>query len=306
MKKKHILYFIVSVLLLGGIFGVVYKKMNTIPQINIINVEEDNEIKSKKIAITDSKRTIHMSFDDVINSFDDITKNDYDSIFQNDFFGFLEELHEKYGAVFSLYVFYENEDQTFNLSDMSDKYVKEFKENSQWLKFGFHSLNSQKNYKKVKKEEAKNDYNVVINELIRITGSKDSIDRVPRLHNFAASKGSVEGFKEGDLGITGLLGPDDKRLAYDLNKEQTSYLYLYDFYENDEINYYKTDMRLENIEDIKSDFDKHMSEIGDKDEDILVIFTHEYLLKDNENIKTKIEDIFNLASEKDYVFDYLR
>ena len=54
----------------------------------------------------------------------------------------MKSLHEKTDGVITLYVFYEDGD--FNLSNMSNKYYEEFNENSNWLRFGFHSLNGKK------------------------------------------------------------------------------------------------------------------------------------------------------------------
>ena len=40
---------------------------------------------------------------------------------------------------------FENSD-TFDISQCTDKYKKEFEENSNWLKFGFHALNTNSDY----------------------------------------------------------------------------------------------------------------------------------------------------------------
>ena len=88
------------------------------------------------------KKIFEFSIDDSINIFKDIYKNNYDSIFENEELRWLKSLHEKTDGVITLYVFYEDGD--FNLSNMSNKYYEEFNENSNWLRFGFHSLNGKK------------------------------------------------------------------------------------------------------------------------------------------------------------------
>ncbi len=88
---------------------------------------------------------IHFSVDDVINSFENLTRNEkkYESAFDEPFFAYIKFLHEKYNAKVSLYCFYENSD--FSLADCTEKFSDDFKSSSSWLKFGFHAENPNKN-----------------------------------------------------------------------------------------------------------------------------------------------------------------
>ena len=104
-------------------------------------------------------------------------------MFENSILNWYKELHDKYGVVISCYVYYEDKD--FNLTQFSDKYKAEFIANSDWLRFGFHTLNAYKDYKD---GEIINDYTKVVKELERIVGSQ-TIDNVIRLQMF---KGSYE------------------------------------------------------------------------------------------------------------------
>ena len=92
-------------------------------------------------------KNFRFSVDDCIEFLRDLSMNDYRSVFDNDFLGFLQSVHLKYDAVFCLNLFYENTTSAgfahkkppFCLSDMTGRYKREFEENSDWLKFSFHA-----------------------------------------------------------------------------------------------------------------------------------------------------------------------
>ena len=49
--------------------------------------------------------SIHISFDDVASCISNLSKNSYASLFDEPFFGWLKNLHDTYGAKFSLYIY---------------------------------------------------------------------------------------------------------------------------------------------------------------------------------------------------------
>ena len=120
-----------------------------------------------------------MSFDDVSTCITDIINNKdrYTSIFDNIFLNFLKQLHENYGAVFSLYLYNINK-----LSDFPDKFKNDFIKNNKWLKFGLHAKDSG-NYGSATAQQGKEDWDFFITQMYRISGGYGSIDRIPRLHN---------------------------------------------------------------------------------------------------------------------------
>lgn len=85
---------------------------------------------------------IHFSVDDVITSFENLTKNEskYKSVFDEPFFKYIKSLHDEFGAKISLYCFYEKDG--FSLADCTNKFADDFSSSSNWLKFGFHALSS--------------------------------------------------------------------------------------------------------------------------------------------------------------------
>lgn len=306
--RKILIVILIALLCGGGLIFYKYKNKSTylVEQLEILKVKENINIKSQKKGIVNNSRFMHVSLDDFIIAFEDITKNEskYKSIFDNDTFSYLKDLHDKYGAVISCYSYYENDDASFNLSKCTNKFAKEFEENSDWLKFGFHTYNGSKNYEKTSSDEAKSDYNKVISELLRITGSESCIDKVVRLQNFAGNEESIEAMINTENGIEGVLGADDKRRSYYLNNEDNSYLYTYDYYEVNNFEFFRTDLRMELINDIDKELEKvkNDSEYENK-KDILIVFTHEWQLV-NEEIKEKLEKCCEFAVNNGYVFDY--
>lgn len=173
----------------------------------------------------------HISFDDVIACFQDINTNasTYTSIFQNAFLGELKRLHDLYGATFSCYVFYkETPSSTFNLSNCTNKFASEFTANAGWLKFGFHGLDGSTLYDVTTATKATADYNTIITELLRITGSLDCIDRMPRISSFKGNLESMVAFRDSKCGIVGALTSMDGRDSYYLDPAQNSYINSHD------------------------------------------------------------------------------
>lgn len=308
-KKKIVIAIGLAFIAFIGIFMYKYinkARANTIEQLEILNVEENESIKANKEIIINDGKFAHISLDDFIAAFEDITKNSdiYTSIFENDTFAYLKNLHDNYGTVISCYTYYESDDKKFNLSKCTDKFAKEFEENSDWLKFGFHTYNGGKNYEKTSSNEAKNDYDKVLTQLLRITGSDKSIDRVIRLQNFAGNEESIQAMANTNNGIEGVLGADDKRRSYYLDDKENSYLYTHDFYEINGLDFFRTDLRMElidNIDETLEDFYTN-TEFEDKNE-ILIAFTHEWKLGE-EGIKEKLEKTCEFAIKNGYHFDF--
>ena len=242
----------------------------------------------------------HLSFDDTILIFKELTENNYNSIFDNSTLGWFKELHTRYGVVISCYVYYEADN--FNLKQVPEKYKNEFERNSDWLRFGFHSLNESTDYHI---GEIASDYNLVVNELKRIVGEK-AIDNFIRLQMY---QGSLDGIKQLaellDEPIVGLLTSDDSRSSYYLSPEQNSYIYCHDELFDIETGlwFVSTDLRTEYIDSVESkikemDSDSWNNQLGD-----FVIFTHEWALNiDNMN---KIEKLCQYAMDSNYQFCFL-
>lgn len=247
----------------------------------------------------------HLSIDDTITLFEDINKKQdfYKSIFENKTLQHFKQLHEQYGLVVTFYCYYENEN--FNLSQMTHKFKREFEENSNWLKFGFHGFNEQ-SYEVATYEKTLKEYEQMMKQLKNIVGEK-SIDYVVRLNNFKGSVESIKALLESEYPIQGLLGSDDGRVSYDLTVEEQRELDTKEYVkkgENREIPYVKTDLRLENLKNEQILQENIQKQNGfKKGETIGIVFTHEWLLKDQ--MFHKIELMCQMAKANGYVFDFV-
>ena len=107
-----------------------------------------------------------MSVDDTFAMLWDLTENQdqYSSIFDQPSFSYLKELHEKYGAVYSLYCYYQQimaDGVVHTLAEVTGEYCKEFEMNSDWLRLSFHAMDdiayqNQKKKLSVTKKHCKN------------------------------------------------------------------------------------------------------------------------------------------------------
>lgn len=265
---------------------------------NVLN----NKIKS--IIATQSKsgknenKIAHFSFDDVILVFNDITTNAdvYTSVFENPFLAYLKNMHETYGMTVSLYCFYQ--DTTFNLSQCTNKFASEFTANSNWLKFGFHACDANINYTSTTADKAKSDYDKVIAELFRITGSLECIDRVVRLGNYQGNLASVIAFRDTSCGLKGLLTSTDVRTNYYLSDADNTYIYNHDrLY--DAVNY-MTFIKTSSLGSNWADFNK-LSFANEREN--LETFLHEKDL--TSGMKTYIENFCIFANQNKYEFNFM-
>lgn len=188
----------------------------------------------------DSGNYMHISFDDITYCIQNLINNTYTSLFKEPFFTWLKGLHDSYGAKFSLYVYNIN-----NLSHIPATYKQEFLDNSNWLKFGLHSTTSNSTYENSSATEGATDWNTFITQVIRFTGSTNSIDRIPRLNYFAGNKACLVAMRDCNCGALGFLSADDSRTPYFLDDAKKTYLQTHDNIIDLETGliFYHTDMR---------------------------------------------------------------
>lgn len=186
---------------------------------------------------------LHISLDDVEYCIKNLATNDFDSLFDEPLFGMLKEMHDEYGAVFSLYLY---KLTSAGLADVPDKYRPEFIDNSRWLKFGFHQYDSASTYD-VTTETATANYNAFVSGVYNMCGGIGSIDRIPRLNYFAGTLAAIQGLRDANCGITGLLTADDSRASYYLTQAQADFIrensLLYD--DTNGLVFINTDFRID-------------------------------------------------------------
>ena len=207
---------------------------------------------------------MHLSFDDTYKCFRNLQNNNYSSIWNEKFLGWMKGLHDTYGAVFSIYVFNEQFSEYANSSKAS-KYASEFYEAKDWLKIGLHSPKNDQDVNFSKDgyntyEVGQEQWNTFVDNVLKVTGSYLSIDRMPRLHNCAGSKEAILGMRDANYGALGFLGVDDTRTVYYLGSyaaEKSQWLFTHDHltdYANG-LTFIATDIRAEYL--LKSNYGKY-------------------------------------------------
>lgn len=261
-----------------------------------------------KLPTSSINKFVHISVDDVSTILKELDEGNYESIYQHPIFYFLKNMHEQYGAVFSLYCFDQNtETPSWTLSNMTDKFKDEFMKADLWLKFGFHGRNSAVRYNElISPDDALRDYDSFIDAADKFAGI-GSIDTVPRIHYFAGTREHAKKWRDARNGIKGFLSADDDREVNGyLDPEERIILEKKSYYyeENEGLHFFKTNLRLEKISDIA----QTLKELADKDLDIMeqkisVIFTHEKYLY-SESMQNKIENCCRWALDSQYTFAY--
>ena len=164
---------------------------------------------------------VHISIDDVKYCLLNLLNNadTFTTVFSEPFFAKLKYLHEKYGAVFSLYVY----ECSTTLANVTNKFTEEFTKNSDWLKFGFHS-DTLYDYSSATAEVASTDYNNFITKIITLTGGVNSIDRIVRLNMYTGNENVCIALRDCNCGLYGFFTADAVRPSYYLSENQRNYL----------------------------------------------------------------------------------
>jgi len=177
------------------------------------------------------------SIDDNILVFKDLAENNYSSIFENRYLSLLKSVHDKYGTKIQLNIYYETDG--FVLSEMPDRYKKEWEENSPWLRLSFHAYSDATRYADCTYETLKKDAELVHKEIIRFAGEK-SLSFYTTLHYVACPVDGVRAMRDAGIkGLVGLYGTEEKpRIPYHLSPEVASYMRKNCFYKDSETDIY--------------------------------------------------------------------
>ncbi|MBR5439218.1 MAG: hypothetical protein IKV61_03255 [Clostridia bacterium] len=261
---------------------------------------------------------MHLSFDDVTLCFQNLTTQNYESLFEEPFFANLKSLHNEYGAKFSLFTY------NSTLNNVPNKYASEFIESSDWLKIGFHSNSSGFSLATSTYAQGESYWNTFVNNVERVCGTTSSLDRMPRLEYFAGSKDALLGMKNANLGAMGFLSADDNRLSYYFNDSVMTYLYDNDYIidSGNNLLFLSTDIRgdwfynftTNNVyrKPLKNNV---LSELEYRNNnnaflssfESLIIFTHEWLVYNGTTVNSKIECILGaceFAKENSLEYDF--
>ena len=164
-----------------------------------------------------------LSLDDNIWFLKDISENSnkYKSLFENPYLGFLKQVHDTYGTKIHINIYYQTEG--FNLTQMTDKYKSEWKDNAGWLRLSFHALQNDPDrpYINAGYDQVKKDCELVIEQIRRFAG-EELTGNVTTLH---WGEATIEGCRalrdEGYTALAGYFNVDDSDpVSYYLDKEK--------------------------------------------------------------------------------------
>lgn len=164
-----------------------------------------------------NKRFI-FTVDDNIRFLKELTNGGCGSLFSHPYMAMYKRLHKMFGLKVQLNLFYRCED--FALSAMSDKFISEWKENSDWLKLSFHSkMENHRPYENSDYSEVYKDCAATNREIIRFAGA-DSLAKTTTIHYCVATNDGLRALSDCKLaGLLGLFGtPDEPRTSYGLEE----------------------------------------------------------------------------------------
>ena len=152
-------------------------------------------------------RRAQFFIDDVIWVFRDIARSHPVSIYDNSYMAMLKKAHDEYGLKVQLNVFYRTSFwygvDEFCLSEMPDCYKAEFEAASDWLKFGFHSIEEFPDYPFVNADYETVDtvLKKLRNEIVRFAGERSwALSVVP--HWAPISREGILAFRDNGIKVT--------------------------------------------------------------------------------------------------------
>ena len=161
-------------------------------------------------------KTCCFTVDDNIRFLKELTEQEPESIFCHPYPALYRKLHEKYGLKIQLNLFYEMEG--FDLTQMTDRYRKEWAANADWLQLSFHGRKEfMPAYDTCGYEEVYRDCRDVEEQILRFAG-EDSLARTTTVHFCKTSEAGVVALRDRKVkGLLGLVGTEENpRVSYSL------------------------------------------------------------------------------------------
>lgn len=246
-------------------------------------------------------KTFIFTVDDNIRFLKELSEGNSDSLFSHPYTAMYKRLHEKYGLKVQMNLFYEM--PGFTLSEMTDRYKKEFSENADWLKLSFHSrLENVEPYIASGYREVYEDCRAVNREILRFAGEK-SLAKTTTIHYCKTTEEGLYALKDnGVCGLLGLFGTDEKpSSSYSLSEALSSRLRKGEIISKDGIKFYSIDLVM-NLYGKERLLSRLMDLL--KRESLRVMIHEQYFYEDyhayQPDFEEKIDCAFKLLTENGY------
>ena len=187
-------------------------------------------------------KTFCFTVDDNIRFLKELAGSQARSIFDHPYPALYRQLHEKYNLKVQLNLFYEM--PGFNLSQMPDRFRKEFSANAHWLKLSFHSrLENVEPYRDSGYEEVFSDCAAVHREILRFAG-KESLGKTTTIHYCKATEEGLRALRDQQVqGLLGLFGTDEApRESYSLPEADGAHLRRGEILHRQGMHFYSLDL----------------------------------------------------------------
>ena len=223
----------------------------------------------------------HFSIDDVFDSLIEVTDKDI-PLFEHPFFSLLKEMHDTYGIILGLHLFFQKEinGKLRSLREVRDL-KKEIADAGGWIYFGPHALDYENAPYAQSRDEQIAVFNRTYDEIDRFAG-KNSYAKWIRLHFYSESYELADYFKE--RGVTALFSTDKPVGSHRMPKNIKDQLNEAGRATYERMNFIRTHFRVEFFADdnldesaIKNLIKESFAKYG-----YVIIYVHEYELKRQE------------------------
>ena len=210
-------------------------------------------------------------------------------------------LHQEFDLKIQLNLFYRME--TFDLSQMSDAYCEEWKENSDWLKFSFHSeLENVRPYENVGYGEVYADCERVAKQIERFA-SREALAKTTTIHYCLLTEDGLRAVEDvGVIGLLGLFGTcENPRTSYGIEECKAERIRNGEILKIGNISFASIDIVLNCFE--KKSIIERLASMCDRDS-IRVMIHEQYFYKDylyyQPEFEEKLRSTFSYLCENGY------
>ena len=258
---------------------------------------ESDSVKMGIYWIPEATKRFAVSVDDNIWWLQDLTLNNYASIFDNPYLAVYKEAHDLYGIKLRLNIFYNTDRKGgFNLSMMTDRYKDEFLANHDWLHLAFHSDFEFPDYpySETTYAKLKYDYDSINREVKRFAGYE--LERCTTIHFGSGNRQAVRAIRaEGLRTLMGYMECQDGKsyVSYYLTPEEVAKVNEFGFWKDhgEDMIFGRIDcvMNLYDLDGIKARLDECLERFP-KNGYVEIMIHEQYFYEDYSNYMPNYRD----------------